>query len=65
MSAAQTPAEAAGPVLDLALSPAVDPNWYGELVRFGRVLSWEPAEVTRDARGRPSSDGSDVAVATS
>jgi carbonyl reductase 1 len=45
MSAAQTPAEAAGPVLDLALAPVLDPRWYGELVRFGRVLSWEPAAV--------------------
>lgn len=45
MSAAQSPAEAAGPVLDVALAPAVDPRWHGELVQFGRVLPWEPATV--------------------
>ena len=41
MSAAQTPAQAAAwPVL-LALSPAFDPAFYGELVQFGKVLPWE------------------------
>lgn len=39
VSTAPSPAEAAGPVLDLALGP-VDPEHYGQLVRFGRVLSW-------------------------
>jgi carbonyl reductase 1 len=40
MSAAQTPAQAAEALLDLALAPTVDPRFYGELVRFGRVLPW-------------------------
>jgi carbonyl reductase 1 len=40
MSAAQTPARAADALLDLALAPAFDPRLYGELVRFGMVLSW-------------------------
>jgi carbonyl reductase 1 len=39
-SDAQTPAEAAVALLDLALGPDVDPALYGELVRFGRVLPW-------------------------
>jgi NAD(P)-dependent dehydrogenase (short-subunit alcohol dehydrogenase family) len=40
MSAAQTPAQAAEALLDLALAPTVDPRFYGELVRSGRVLPW-------------------------
>ncbi|WP_107654083.1 SDR family NAD(P)-dependent oxidoreductase [Nocardia suismassiliense] len=39
-SHAQTPAEAARAVLDLALTPGVDPALYGELVRFGQVVPW-------------------------
>lgn len=42
MSAAQTPLQAAEPLLDLALDPAPDPAFYGELVRFGQVLPWSP-----------------------
>jgi NAD(P)-dependent dehydrogenase (short-subunit alcohol dehydrogenase family) len=38
MSHAQTPAEAAGPLLDLVLGPAPAPELYGELVRFGQRL---------------------------
>jgi carbonyl reductase 1 len=41
MSSAQTPAEAAAWPVKLALSPAFDPAFYGELVQFGRVLPWE------------------------
>ncbi|PXX66726.1 short subunit dehydrogenase [Nocardia tenerifensis] len=37
---AQTPAEAARAVLDLALTPGVDPEQYGELIRFGEVVPW-------------------------
>jgi NAD(P)-dependent dehydrogenase (short-subunit alcohol dehydrogenase family) len=40
MSHAQTPQQAAGPLLDLALDPAFDPCLYGELVRFGTILPW-------------------------
>jgi carbonyl reductase 1 len=40
MSGAQPPAHAAAALLDLALAPDVDPRFYGELVRSGRVLSW-------------------------
>jgi carbonyl reductase 1 len=41
MSAAQTPAEAAGWPVGLALSPTFDPAFYGELVQFGKVIPWE------------------------
>jgi NAD(P)-dependent dehydrogenase (short-subunit alcohol dehydrogenase family) len=41
VSAAPTPAQAAGAVLDLALEP-VNPDHYGQLVRFGKVLPWAP-----------------------
>jgi NAD(P)-dependent dehydrogenase (short-subunit alcohol dehydrogenase family) len=40
MTDAQTPAQAAVALVDLALDPAVDPRFYGELVQFGRVLRW-------------------------
>lgn len=46
MSSAQTPEQAAGPVLDLALTRPIDPATYGELVQFGRVLPWEGASGT-------------------
>ncbi|NUT47899.1 MAG: carbonyl reductase, partial [Saccharothrix sp.] len=39
MSAAADPARAAQPLLDLALGPR-RPEFYGELVQFGRVLPW-------------------------
>jgi carbonyl reductase 1 len=40
MSRALTPEQAAGPLLDLALAPGVDPRVEGQLVRFGAVLPW-------------------------
>jgi NAD(P)-dependent dehydrogenase (short-subunit alcohol dehydrogenase family) len=42
MRRAQIPADASGSVLDLALDPAPDDAFYGELVRFGQVLQWRP-----------------------
>jgi NAD(P)-dependent dehydrogenase (short-subunit alcohol dehydrogenase family) len=42
VSTAPTPAQAAIPLLDLALNP-VNPSHYGELVRNGEVLPWAPA----------------------
>ncbi|MFE2446387.1 SDR family NAD(P)-dependent oxidoreductase [Streptomyces sp. NPDC021218] len=39
-SQAQSPAQAAGAVLDLIFAEHVDPALYGELVRFGKVLTW-------------------------
>ncbi|MFD6159163.1 SDR family NAD(P)-dependent oxidoreductase [Nocardia sp. NPDC060256] len=39
-SDAQTPAEAARAVVDLALTPGVDPDQYGELIQFGKVVPW-------------------------
>jgi NAD(P)-dependent dehydrogenase (short-subunit alcohol dehydrogenase family) len=39
VSAAASPAQAAGPLVELALGP-VDPAYYGELVRHGRVVPW-------------------------
>lgn len=41
MSQAQSPEQAAGPILDLIFRPTVDPAMYGELIRFGEVLSWD------------------------
>lgn len=41
VSTAPTPAQAAGPLLDLAVEP-VKPEHYGELVRYGEVLPWSP-----------------------
>jgi NAD(P)-dependent dehydrogenase (short-subunit alcohol dehydrogenase family) len=40
MADAQTPAEAAVALLQLALSPVADQRFYGELVQFGKVLPW-------------------------
>ena len=40
MTGAQTPAEAAVALIRLALDPAADERFYGELVRFGKVLPW-------------------------
>jgi carbonyl reductase 1 len=40
MSNAQTPAQAAVALLDLALDPAPDPRHYGQLIQFGKVLAW-------------------------
>jgi len=42
MSHAQTPAQAAGPLVDLVLRGSLDPSLYGELIRFGQVLPWKP-----------------------
>ncbi|MFG1664043.1 SDR family NAD(P)-dependent oxidoreductase [Streptomyces sp. Y7] len=39
-SHAQSPAKAAAAVLDLVLAEHVDPALYGELVRFGKALTW-------------------------
>jgi carbonyl reductase 1 len=48
MGAAQTPQQAAAAVLDLVLAERVDPAFYGELVRFGKVLPWRD-EVAPEA----------------
>ncbi len=48
MSGAQSPAQAAGPLIDLALDPP--PDMYGELIRFGELLPWSTA---RPAAGSP------------
>jgi NAD(P)-dependent dehydrogenase (short-subunit alcohol dehydrogenase family) len=42
MSRAQAPAQAAQGVLELALDPSPDPGFYGELVRFGKIVPWRP-----------------------
>ncbi|SEB72037.1 SDR family NAD(P)-dependent oxidoreductase [Streptomyces sp. PAN_FS17] len=39
-SHAQSPSDAARPVLDLILTEPVAPSLYGELVRFGKALDW-------------------------
>lgn len=49
MSSALSPADAAVPILGLALQSDRDPARYGELVRNGRVLSWT-AEIPAEAR---------------
>jgi NAD(P)-dependent dehydrogenase (short-subunit alcohol dehydrogenase family) len=41
MSSAQTPAEAAAWPVELALAPSFDPDFYGELVQFAKILPWE------------------------
>jgi NAD(P)-dependent dehydrogenase (short-subunit alcohol dehydrogenase family) len=41
VSTAPTPAQAAVPLLALALDP-VNPEHYGQLVRYGKVLPWSP-----------------------
>jgi len=41
VSTAASPAEGAVPLLDLVFSP-VNPAHYGELVRFGEVVPWDP-----------------------
>jgi NAD(P)-dependent dehydrogenase (short-subunit alcohol dehydrogenase family) len=41
MSEAQTPTKAASWPVELALADTFDPNFYGELVQFGKVLPWE------------------------
>jgi NAD(P)-dependent dehydrogenase (short-subunit alcohol dehydrogenase family) len=43
MGGAQTPSEAALPVLRLALDDEVDQRCYGELVQFGNVVPWRDA----------------------
>jgi carbonyl reductase 1 len=40
MSDAQTPAQAASWPVELALAPNYDPDFYGELVQFAKVLPW-------------------------
>jgi carbonyl reductase 1 len=50
MSRAQTPAEAAGPLLDLVLGPRPAPELYGELVRFGQRLPFSVNWVTHRVR---------------
>jgi len=42
MSTAQTPAEAAVPLVDLVLRSSLDQSMYGELVAPGRVFPWKP-----------------------
>jgi len=42
MSGAQTPHQAAGPLVELALRRPFEPSLYGELVRFGVALPWKP-----------------------
>lgn len=52
-SGAQSPAQAAGPVLDLVFGDA-DPRFYGELVRFGEVVPWHG--------GTPSTEQEEVLI---
>jgi NAD(P)-dependent dehydrogenase (short-subunit alcohol dehydrogenase family) len=46
VSDAPTPAQAAVPLLNLALDP-INPDHYGQLVRDGKVLPWAPARSGR------------------
>ncbi|MEW1775114.1 SDR family NAD(P)-dependent oxidoreductase [Streptomyces sp. NPDC086777] len=54
-SGAQSPAEAAGAVLDLVFAEDVDPACYGELIRFGKPLPWHDGTppVEQDRLVRP------------
>jgi NAD(P)-dependent dehydrogenase (short-subunit alcohol dehydrogenase family) len=47
-SQAQTPEAAARAVLDLAVSSDVDPQEYGELIRFGEVVPWHAGTPTAE-----------------
>ena len=58
MRGAQTPARAAGPLLDLVLGPTPDPELYGELVRFGRRLPWSSEPAATGPRGLPAAERS-------
>jgi hypothetical protein len=42
VSRAQTPAQAAHGLVELALDSAPDPGFYGELVRSGKIVPWRP-----------------------
>jgi NAD(P)-dependent dehydrogenase (short-subunit alcohol dehydrogenase family) len=44
MTGAQTPAQAAEALLELALDPTPDPKLYGELIRFGEIVPWNEPE---------------------
>jgi carbonyl reductase 1 len=46
-SQARSPEQAARAIVDLVLSPDVDPATYGELVRFGKVLPWHDGTPLR------------------
>ncbi|MER5532369.1 SDR family NAD(P)-dependent oxidoreductase [Streptomyces mirabilis] len=54
-SQAQSPSEAARAVLDLVFTEHVDPTLYGELIRFGKALSWHDGTppVEQDRLLRP------------
>ncbi|MFJ8494503.1 SDR family NAD(P)-dependent oxidoreductase [Streptomyces sp. NPDC094038] len=54
-SGAQSPAEAAGAVLDLVFAEDVEPGLYGELIRFGKPLPWHDGTppVEQDRLVRP------------
>jgi NAD(P)-dependent dehydrogenase (short-subunit alcohol dehydrogenase family) len=54
MNGAQTPAQAAGSLLDLAVGPTPAPQLYGELVRFGQRLPWSNEPAATGPRGRRS-----------
>jgi NAD(P)-dependent dehydrogenase (short-subunit alcohol dehydrogenase family) len=45
MTNAQTPDQAAEPLLDLVLTDSPDATLYGELVRFGKRIPWEPEQT--------------------
>ena len=48
-SEARTPAQAAGPIVDVTLNPT-DPAMYGELIQFGKVLPWHSGTPTDPSR---------------
>jgi NAD(P)-dependent dehydrogenase (short-subunit alcohol dehydrogenase family) len=52
MSQAQTPAQAAAWPVELVLTPKFDPEFYGELVQFGKVLPWETGVPVAHSAGR-------------
>jgi NAD(P)-dependent dehydrogenase (short-subunit alcohol dehydrogenase family) len=52
MRGAQSPAQAARPLLDLVLDPGPKPELYGELIRFGRRLPWSGENEAPGPRSR-------------
>lgn len=47
-ASAQSPARAAGRVLDVVLADRTDPALYGELIRFGAVVPWHAGTPEHD-----------------
>jgi len=52
MTGAQSPDQAAAWPVRMALTPDLDPTYYGELVQFGAVLPWDPSAARSPSERR-------------